>query len=79
MLGELVVQTSFIAFKSNSKWHEELIRVLGFVATFDIGIRDGIRASLSRGYISCWEITLESGARNRLPLRGQYGGRWECW
>ena len=31
MLGELVVQTSFIAFKSNSKWHEEFIRVLGFV------------------------------------------------
>ena len=31
MLGELVVQTSFIAFKSNSKWHEEFVRVLGFV------------------------------------------------
>ena len=31
MLGELVVQTSFIAFKTNSKWHEELMQVLGFV------------------------------------------------
>ena len=31
MCGELVVQTSFIAFKSNSKWHEEFMRVVGFV------------------------------------------------
>ena len=76
MLGELVVQTSFIAFKSNSKWHEEFIRVLGFVKLrsileyvmefvplFLVAISAAGKLHLSRG-------------RNRLPLRGQCGGRW---
>ena len=41
--------------------------------TFDIGICDGICASLSRGYISCWEITLES----RREIDFLYGGNME--
>ena len=42
---------------------------------FGFRVRDGIRASLPRGHISCGEITLESGARIGLTRWHRRGGR----
>ena len=76
MLGELVVQTSFIAFKTNSKWHEELMRVLGFVKLRSVleYVMEFVPLFLV-AISAAGKITLESGARIGLTRWHRRGGR----